>query len=700
MPESTQQFRIAEIEVAKSLTDDKIAGVFRFDTAGRKQGPTLLLVADIQSSLYVYERLIDVLNSTAEQARNLASQLDQDPLARFEKLVQRLNESIAGFTEEEATPLNWNRINVFIIELSDGHLCFTGTGHLMNLFLQKQEDGSHRSFDLFGSLEQPSPTEPQKPFASIICGDIKPGDLLMVGTTNLERLRTELRIKERLSTLPPVTAALEIRQDLERRGIPDDFVGAVIACIEVKPVAEPAPAMYPDTDKSTHSIERLRDQEAETAKQLSPATPVEELKKTTNAVARTGKLAAQAGKGALRLLSRVKNVIPRGDAMSLASLRGMNAGYGTVFTKKKKMVALVAGGIVLLLIGGSIWWQQSKKIAAEIAAWNTTYDGATDQHNRAESDLVYGNETRARQEIDQARSMTSKLPTDSTDRKTKMDKLTKDLNDLQERLKKVVNVENVLELTALPAAAEPGSLVAPVLVKDTAYVVDQSSKNVLKISISTKETKQIPLPAGTSGTIVSGTEGKDSILFATSDGKLLALNKGTDLIKPMPWSHAKSSSTTDIVLYNSKIYSLDAGSSQIWRFTQSGSGFGAESAYIKAASTQINDAVAIAIDSNVYVLRSNGTITEFLTGGQVSFGLYPIDPPLRAASNIWTGVDSTVLYITDPADKRLLIFDKSGTLKEQMTSNQFHELRDLSVDEPNKHMIVTDGNRLLLVPLP
>src|SRR5438034_385180 len=127
MPESTQQFRIAEIEVAKSLTDDKIAGVFRFETQGRmKPGPTLIIVADIQSSLYAYERLLDVLNSTAEQARYLASQMDQDPLGRFEKLVQRLNEAVAGFTEQEATPLNWNRINVFALELSDDHLCFTG----------------------------------------------------------------------------------------------------------------------------------------------------------------------------------------------------------------------------------------------------------------------------------------------------------------------------------------------------------------------------------------------------------------------------------------------------------------------------------------------------------------------------------------------------------------------------------------------
>ncbi len=704
MPESTQQFRIAEIEVAKSLTDDKIAGVFRFETQGRtKPGPTLIIIADIQSSLYAYERLLDVLNSTAEQARYLASQMDQDPLGRFEKLVQRLNEAVAGFSEQEATPLNWNRINVFALELSDDHLCFTGTGHLMNLFLQKQEDGSYRSFDLFGSLEQPTPTDPIKPFASIICGDIKPGDLLMAGSTNLERLRSELRVKERLSSLPPVSAALEIKQDLEHRGIPDDFVAAIIACIEVKASKSVAPPALtteePEKDKSTQSIERLRRQEEETIKQLSPANPVTEIKKTTNAFSQTGDMAKRITSHALALIARVKKTVTKGDSMALASLRGMNAGYGTVFTKKKKLVIALISATVVLCIAGSLWWQHSKKTAAEIAAWNTTFDTATDQRNRAESDLVYGNEARARSEIDQAKRIIAELPTNTPDRQLKMTKLNKDLTDLQERLKKVITVENVMELTSLSAAVAPGSLTAPVLVKDTAYIVDQSTNTVLKISVSTKEIKRIPLPAGTA-TIVSGTEGKESILFATANNKLLALNKSTDLVKSMDWSHVRSSSTNDITLYNSKIYSLDAATDQIWRTSQSGSSFGGESSYIKAANAPINDGVALAIDSNVYVLKANGTVIQFLQGGQVSFGLYPIDPPLRAASNLWTGVDSTLLYITDPVDKRVLLFDKSGTLKSQLASSHFHQLRDLSVDESNKRMIVVDGNQLLLVPLP
>ncbi len=701
MSKITQQFRIAEIEVAKSLTDDKLAGVFRFENASRNRtSPTLLIIVDIQSSLYVYERLLDTLNSTAEQARHMGSQMEQDPLGRFEKLVQRLNEAVAKFTEQEASPLNWNRINIFIIELSENHLCFTGTGHLMNLFLQKQEDGSFRSFNLFGSLEQPTQADPTKPFASIICGDIKPGDLLMAGTTNLERLRSELRLKERLATLPPVTAALEIKQDLERRGIPDDFIAAIIASIAVKdPEPLPTTPIEPEQNKSTRSIEQLRQQEEETAKQLSPATPVKETLNVSAVLTQTGTFAKKITVKFFATLRHIKNSLIRHDPMALASLRGMNAGYGTVFTKRKKTIVMAAGAIVILGVAGILWLNHSKKVAAQTAAWNTTYDNASDQRNRAESDLVYGNEARARIEVNRAEKLIADLPTDTTDRKTKMSKLQKNLSSLNKRIRKVVPVNNVLELTTLSASANPGSLTAPILVKNTAYVVDESANQILKITLATKEIKRISLPQGT-GPIVASAEGKNGIYFMTKSGKLISLSTATNLIKSIKWSHAKTSENLDTILYNNRLYSMDPADGQIWRSSQSGNGFGNESGYIKAANTQINDAVALAIDSNVYVLRSNGTVVQFYAGGQVSFGLYPISPPLRAASNIWTKTGSSLLYITDPADKRILEFDKDGTLKAQLTSPQFHDLRDLSVDEDTKRMIVTDGNRLLLVPLP
>lgn len=703
MPEMTQQFRIAELEVAKSVTDQKIVGIFRYETPGRTSGsPSLLLIAEIHSTLYAYERLLDVLNATADQARLLVAQSDQDPLGRFEKLVQRLNEAVANFNTQEPTQINWSRVSVFLIELSDGHLCFTGTGQLMNLFMQKQEDGSFKGFDLFGSLEQPTQADPQKPFGSIICGDIKPGDILFVGTTNLERLRNELRMKERLTTLPPVTAALELRQDIERRGIPDDFIGAVISCLEMKqPVAE-APMAAPvdmPVSRSTDSVERLRTTEREAEERLSPAiAPIGKIpqsKDIMDLVRITGSKTFHAVRRTVASLAKRTNR----DAVALASLRGMNAGYGTTFTKKKKLILSCIGGGIVLVIAGSLWWSHSKKIAAQNAAWNATFDSAADLRNRAESDLVYGNEARARTEMASAEQALTGLPTDTPDRQLKMQKIMKDISDLHERLKKVVSVDGVTELYALSVAAAPGSMSASFINKDAAYAVDQNANEIVKISLTTKEAKHIALPHG-AGQIVSATAGKDSIFFASQDGNLFALNTSSDLVKAVTWSHSKASSTRDTVLYANKLYSLDPSRNQIWRSVQSGGGFTGETPYIKASDTSLEGAIGLAIDSNVYVLKSNGQLLSFLSGGQISLSLSSVDPAIRAASGIWTDSDATSIYVSDLADKRLLIFDKNGSLRSQLTSPQFSQLRSVSVDETNKRAIVIDNNRLLLVPLP
>jgi len=130
-----------------------------------------------------------------------------------------------------------------------------------------------------GSLEQPVQSDPEKLFASIVCGDIGIGDVLIAGTQNLERLRGDLRLADRLSTLPPVTAAMEIQQDLEKRNIPDDFVAVIVASYEVKPSNAQLPLrLEEDAPKETptSSITRLRETEAEATQHLSPViSPVE-----------------------------------------------------------------------------------------------------------------------------------------------------------------------------------------------------------------------------------------------------------------------------------------------------------------------------------------------------------------------------------------------------------------------------------------
>ncbi len=703
MSTSEHQFRIAEIEVARNPTDEKILGIFRYENVGAtKQGPMLLIIAEIESTLYMYERLLDVINSTAEQARYLVSGVDQDPVSRFEKLVQRLNEAVAAFSTDEQNPISWPRVNIYVLELSKGHMCLTGIGKLMNMFVQKQDDDSYRSFDLFGSLEQPAEIDPKKPFASLICGDMQPGDLLIAGSSNLDPLRTEVRLKERITSLPPVTAALEIKQDLERRSIPDHYIAAIISSHEIRqPVHETQPVVVePEVPASTASIQRLRETEQEAEHHLAPvvspirtSVPVEKWMTGLKTMAQT------TVKYITQQLPRRPGTGHGKEAMELASLRGMSAGYGTVFTKKRKLVLAGIGAGIIILGSSYAWWSHSKKIAAIATAWNNSFSQAQDNRNRAESDLIYGNEERARAELNTATQLVSSLPQDTPDRQSRMNKFNAELNTLREKLKKVTPINSVSEITLLPPGTSEGSLVAPVIVKEYGYAIDTSSNSIIKVNLNDRTTERLPYNS-TRSPIVTAAEGATSILFGTKSGELISLNKANNSIATIPWQQTKASSTQALSLYASKLYSLDADHNQIWRSQKSGDGYGPESAYIKAANTALQGAIGIAIDSNVYVLKNDGTLLRFLSGGQEGFSLSPVDPPLRAASGIWTSIDSPNIYISDPADKRILIFDKNGNLKSQLTSPLLSAPKQLSVDEANKRLLVVDGNRLLLVPLP
>jgi hypothetical protein len=687
-------FRITDIEVANSQLDEKIIGIFRFESTGqKKRGPVLLVLVEINGTGYVYDQLIDVVNNEAEQSRNFAIE-DSNAVTRFEKIVQNLNNAIAKFVEQEPTPINWTRINMFVIELSEGHLCLTGVGQLMNMFLQKQTDGTYKTFDLFGSLEQPVDLDPKKLFASIICGDVKIGDILIAGSRNLERLRNELRMKERLTTLPPVTASLEIKQDLEKQSIPDDFVATVVACMAADQPKPTPPPPEPPQGKSTASVEQLMNTEASTARNLAPTIA------PRNSDTTKGEPRAPFVGGPLGLLANAKRLLSRERVRDIAtktSLRGMNAGFGTLFTKKRKTI--VIGAVVLVVavfvIGALI--KHSQTVAAERAAWNSTFDQAQTLVDRAQGESVYS-EDKARQSLASADEILNKLDTSTSERKQSVDKIEKDLKDLRTKLQRIVTVAQPTQLFALSPSAAENSLVAPVLFKGSIVTINKASKTAEVIDLTSHSVKEVKLPD--SADVTSATPGTDAVILGLSDGKLLALDIAKGETSALKIGSGKAQNMTAIVKYSSRLYRLDAAASQIWRYPTVSGGFGAEQAYLQAVSTSLNDAVSLAIDSNVYVLKSNGQVVRFYSGGQDGFNLSPIDPQLQNGNAIYAVMDGAYVAIADAVGKRVLLFTKEGKLVAQYTSPVFKGPKQVTADEKTKKLYVVDGNAVYELPLP
>jgi len=678
-----QAFRIADLEVSRAEGGDRIVGIFRYDGDSKgRRGPILLILADIESSLYVYEQLLDTLNQAAEEARAALAKETGDQMARFEKLVQKLNDALAAFGQKE-TSIAWNRANIFILELAEGQVCLTGTGKLFNVFLQKQGDGTWRGFDLFGSLEQPPETDPNKPFSSFLCGDIKPGDLLFAGTQNFEPLRGTLRLTETLKSLPPVAAALEIRQELERHAQPDDYAGFVVW---LAPLTKEEQAQAEAEGRSTRSVERMRDHEAQVAGVLSPA-----IKPPRPAKTLVGMFAD--------LKARIKPRQRTGpDAVAVAGMRGMAAGHGTLLSVQRKRMLIIGGVLAVILIIGGVWFQQSQKAKAEQALWNAVYDQATNKKTDAESAEVY-DEDRARAALKEASDLANGLDEKTQERKTAKAKLLSDIAGVATKLKHVVNVDAPTELASSSLGAADNALTAVAVYGGNVYAADTSAAQLVEVKPDTRETKRYQLPS-TGGTVVAAWPGQSALYLLTSDHKLFSFDPKAGTITAVSWATSKATSTAAFAVYGRRFYVLDTTANMVWRYAPVSGGIGEETGYLKQNTASLANAVGIAVDQNVYLAFSNGTVKRYLTGAEDAWNIGAIDPTPTSYSAIWTSDTSDRIVLADPAGKRLIVINKAGHLVAQIASPVFKGPNSVHVDPTNKKIYVTDGNKLYQLDLP
>jgi len=120
---------------------------------------------------------------------------------------------------------------------------------------------------------------------------------------------------------------------------------------------------------------------------------------------------------------------------------------------------------------------------------------------------------------------------------------------------------------------------------------------------------------------------------------------------------------------------------------------------VSVSNPAINEAVDITIDTSIYVLTPTG-ISKFTAGSPASFNLSPLAVPFSGQGKIYTQKDFQNLYVLDSGNKRILVFDKQGTLLNTLTSDSFTDLKDFSVDEKNKVIYVLNDGSLLKVTLP
>lgn len=364
-----------------------------------------------------------------------------------------------------------------------------------------------------------------------------------------------------------------------------------------------------------------------------------------------------------------------------------------------KLAALSALVLAVAFVGSLLYMRHAQATREAVQQYQDTVAFITAKTTAADSALLYQNSDAAWAEINAAEDKLKTLSCKSKEEKTTCQKFNNELTAILTKLRKIVVVEPI----ALADWSDtPNTTLAELARVNSSFVaISASSANIYVYDLLTKEKRMIAgnFPINTISSITVPKENDYVLLVGPT--AIWQLNPRDFTLKKIDVTFpSKNASLTGAVVYNRRLYSLDTGGNQIYKHDKIKTGFGLGKIWLKDSSVLLSDGVDLTSDGDLFVSKSDGTILKLTAGLVQPFPITGLDPKLNSGAKLWTYTDLAYLYILDPAERRLIILEKDGRLKAQLTATAWKHPAGLVVDEPNRTAYITDGSKLYKITLP
>ena len=278
--------------------------------------------------------------------------------------------------------------------------------------------------------------------------------------------------------------------------------------------------------------------------------------------------------------------------------------------------------------------------------------------------------------------------------------------------------------------AFPNAILTDVVLRgDDLYVLDSANQQIYRITLNESGLGIVPGSRQPIATMRRGAQVDlytiDTLVGLTwsEDGSglsqnnvLLALDEAGVMVEYSPTFLARGvqqllgteqwRTPRRMTSWRGRIYILDPGAEQIWRYDPlSGAFAGAPIGYFAGANRPLlSQAVDFAIDDagRVYVLFADGVIALFRAGEEIRFGYagFPPGQEMRNADAMFLNTDpvAPAIYIVDRESRTIFETSLAGTfINSYRTFDEtlFASLSDIVVDEARNLAYVLSGNSVL-----
>lgn len=651
----------------------------------------------------------------------------------FEKTMEWGNQLINQTIDAEIK----SRLNCLIGCLKENHLDFAATGQ-MSAYLIFKDKENYRLLDLaktYGNQLPNGEVPParlnsetkqarlaleragEKPFfSSLISGDLKHDNFLIFCTASVFDFLTPDRLKKILLSRPPDEAAFYLEKTLSQIGPTVSFGGLIVnygsKSKNAVPLLSSPSKLTPDS-----SIRRMVRKERETEKILSPSlwlnfreifemlarklsfkkdlkkNDLVTIKKIAKIYNRLTGWHGRAKKLLLRACADWPKTLCRKNARERCSAVWQN--FRALPRRKRLIISAICALLTLFIVSVGVSAYQNRR-DAEQQKYNQLVNSIKEKIDAAETKIIYQKENEARAILKQARENLVDFPQNSKNRRYMRGQLLSAMEALASKLRhlEIISPQLEVDLTAFIPETRPSNLIQS---GSDLFLFADGDKDLLRYSVKTGKMTPHASP------ILR--ELKDGAL--SDNNELFLLNSRRELIRfdgktrdfgsiEIVWPR-EDSKIQLISFYHTRLYSLDVKNQRISKHSPTALGFSKGETW-QRENLKLDDVSDITIDGAIYLAKNNGEIWKLENGRRSAFDISALEPALSSPVRIYASTDSSYLFITEAATKRIVIWDKNRRLlKTQLTSDQFDDLRDFSVDEKNKTIYVLNGKKILSV---
>lgn len=613
-------------------------------------------------------------------------------------------------------------------------LSFAGKENHVLIF-HELKNGLVKAVDVLEGNENHEPFNPLKIFSHIVTGQLTPADKITISSQSLFDTVSWDEIKKTVSSLQPMAALEHLKNQVNKASF--SFSGLIIRPTE-SPVVS-VNALGGSGGKRGGSVQKILHVEKETEKFLAPAlglnffSSVRKMGKRTASVFsffgseafsnKTSLFKSKVSKffGAIAdgwrefypralfliksalsgLVGAVRFLISLIVKLSVAIKKAMGWVYDRLLTgirlarqwfsrlTLKQKLSLV-GGIILIAIffQSASWvlaWRQGQK---EELAYQKTVADIKNKFEAADSALIYKDEDKARNQIVLAETLIKGLPLNSAARKTQHQSLENTAKSKLKLLRKevVFTPVKIAEITDMD--------LRKIIVIDNKVVVAGNQPALATVDVQgNHDITKITRVWSTTKTWNFAVANDEEAYFFDQGGKLIAYNIGTGKFETRVTPLKTNFNIADISLYDRKLYVLERGGPQIYRFGRATGGFAGEAVpFLRQKNVGLVPvASAFAVNNEIYLANHGGSITKLASGGAEPSVIGPInvEPLLTAPTRILSL--GQYLYVLEPSTQRLVVISKAGVLVAQYVNAEFTDLRDFALDGSGKAYLLNEN---------